>query len=159
MVVRYLRVALPWLAATCLGGCLQIGIPGVTDGIGAPIPDAGRASDVAVMADGRSADVDAGADLGCIVDPLSHVTLCTSLAICPGVPVDHDRFPNCGFRVGTGVIDIECLCDNYLCPLGSALTCKQARDLLETQFEAVACSQLDEGRCAFRKAPQPAESP
>jgi hypothetical protein len=155
MLVRCLRAVQALLAGACLSGCLQIGIPGITDGI-SPAQDAGRPSDGAPSTDTKSLDV--GPDLGCVVDPLSRVTLCTSLAICPGLAVDHDRFPNCGFRSGSGVIDVQCFCDSYLCPLGATLTCKQARDLLETQFEVLACSQVSEGRCAPRKAALATES-
>jgi hypothetical protein len=133
-----------------LASCLQIGMPDHSDG-GA---DAGKASDAAAS-DAKGPDVDAGGDLGCIVDPLSRVTLCTSIAVCPGLAVDHDRFPHCGFRPAAGLIDIECFCDNFVCPLGATLTCGQARDLLMTQFELNACLQVNDGRCAPRSVTPP----
>lgn len=138
-----------------LGSCLQIGLP---DGADGGTPDAAKRSDAGAASDANAADRDAGVDLGCIVDPLSRVTLCTAIALCPGLAVDHDRFPNCGFRTGAGLIDVECLCDNFLCPLGATLTCGQARDLLASQFELTACSQVSEGRCAPRSAIPPTGS-
>jgi hypothetical protein len=135
-----------------LGSCLQIGLPEGADG-GAR--DAAKGSDGPPAGDAKVADVDAGGDLGCIVDPYSRVTLCTSIALCPGIFVDHDRFPHCGFRTGAGLIDIECLCDDFLCPLGATLTCGQARDLLLSQFELTACLQVSEGRCAPRRSVPP----
>jgi hypothetical protein len=131
-----------------LGSCLQIGSLESSDG-GAR--DAGKGSDGVTMSDAKAAD--AGGDLGCIVDPYSRITLCTSIALCPETAVDHDRFPNCGFRAGHGTIDIVCLCGDFLCPLGASLTCGQARNLLATQFELSACLQVNEGRCAPRTFP------
>jgi hypothetical protein len=131
-----------------LGSCLQIGSLESADG-GAR--DGGKGSDGAATSDARAADV--GGDLGCIIDGYSRVTLCTSIGLCPGMAVDHDRFPNCGFRAGLGIIDLVCLCGDFLCPLGTSLTCGQAYNLLVTQFELNACLQVNEGRCAPRTFP------
>lgn len=117
--------------------------------------DAGKASDAGTATDAKASDVEAGADRGCVVDPLSRMTVCTVIGLCPTLAVDHDRFPNCGFRAGTGTIDLVCFCDNYVCPLGLALTCGQARDVLATQYEITACSQVSELRCAVRSATPP----
>jgi hypothetical protein len=130
--------------------CLQIGLPDGADG-GA---SGGTASDAGTQKDAKALVSDAG-DFGCIVDPASRVTLCTGIAACPGLAIDHDRFPDCGFRTGSGFIDVQCICDNYLCPLGATLTCAQAKELLTSQFEIGACSQVSEGRCAPRSAMPP----
>ncbi|HMI88797.1 MAG TPA: hypothetical protein VK550_32180 [Polyangiaceae bacterium] len=130
-----------------LGSCLQFGPPAGSDA-GA---SAGKGNDGGATSDAKVTP-DAG-DTGCVVDPYSRVTLCTSIALCPGLAVDHDRFPDCGFRTGAGVIDVECLCGEFLCPLGATLTCGQARDLLSSQFEISACLQVSEGRCASRIVP------
>jgi hypothetical protein len=135
-----------------LGSCLQIGASEKSDGGAA---DAGKGTDGATS-DAKAADA---GDLGCIVDPYSRLTLCTSIALCPGLAVDHDRFPHCGFRAGLGLIDIVCLCDNFVCPLGATLTCGQARDVLATQFELTACLQVNEGRCAPRSTVPPTGTP
>lgn len=152
MRARYVHASFFLVVAAPLSGCLQIGLPGLpgaTDDD--PVHDAGRASDGAVAGDVKTGDVDAGVDRGCVVDPLSHATLCRAIAICPGLAIDPDRFPDCGFRTGSGLIDIECVCDDYLCPLGTTLTCAQARDLLASQFQLLACTQVSEGRCAPRR--------
>ena len=132
--------------------CLQIGLP---DGGDAGVADAPKTSDAGASSDVKAPDKDVPADFGCVIDPLSRVTLCTAIGLCPGLSVDHDRFPNCGFRSGTGLIDVQCFCDNFLCPLGATLTCAQARELLATQFEVTACSQVSEGRCARRSVAPP----
>jgi hypothetical protein len=141
----------PWILALTTS-CLQIGLPDGTDG-GAL--DAAKRSDGDAPSDVKAPDKGASSDLGCVIDPLSRVTLCTAIGLCPGLSVDHDRFPNCGFRAGTGVIDVQCFCGDFLCPLGATLTCGQARDLLATQFELTACSQVNEGRCARRSIAPP----
>jgi hypothetical protein len=140
---------LPILLAT---SCLQIGLPDGTDG-GAL--DAAAPSDAGAQRDAKTAAADAGSDFGCIVDPASRVTLCTGIAMCPGLAIDHDRFPDCGFRTGSGFIDVQCMCDSYLCPLGATLTCAQAKELLASQFQIGACSQVSEGRCAPRSSVPP----
>ncbi len=89
-----------------------------------------------------------GAD--CVTDPASRITLCTSLSLCPGLAVDHDVYPDCGFRVSGSTIDLECLCDGYVCPMGAALSCTQARELLLGSTEALICMQVSDGRCAER---------
>jgi hypothetical protein len=136
-----------------LGSCLQFGLPDGKDG---GVSDAAR--DSGATSDTQVSERDAAGDSGCIVDPLSRVTLCTAIALCPGLAVDHDRFPNCGFRTGAGIIELQCLCHDFLCPLGATLTCGQARDLLASQFELNACLQVSEGRCAPRSAVPPTGS-
>jgi hypothetical protein len=141
------------LTALFASSCLVIGTPEGGDAGS----DAGKAADGATT-DVKVSDADGSGDLGCVVDPLSRVTLCTVSGLCPGLAVDHDRFPNCGFRAGTGAIELLCFCDAYLCPLGAAFTCAQARDVLATQFEILACSQVSELRCAPRSARPPTSS-
>jgi hypothetical protein len=139
------------LLSLLASSCLVIGPVGGADG-GAS--DGGKGSDGATS-DVKGGDADGSGDLGCVVDPFSRVTVCTVIGLCPGLAIDHDRFPNCGFRAGSGTIDVQCFCDSYLCPLGATLTCGQARQLLSTQYEINACSQVGEGRCAPRSAPPP----
>ena len=147
-----LRRALRPLFLLLTASCLQIGLP---DGANGGAPDAAKGSDAGAAGDVKAPDKGGAGDIGCVLDPLSRVTLCTAIGLCPGLPVDHDRFPNCGFRAGTGLIDVQCFCDEFLCPLGASLTCGQARELLATQFELTACAQVSEGRCARRSALPP----
>jgi hypothetical protein len=108
--------------------------------------DAGAAGNSG-LGGGGAASV-TGAD--CVTDSASHVTLCTSLSLCPGLAVDHDLYPDCGFRVAGSSIDLECLCDDYVCPMGAALSCTQAHELLLNSTEAIVCAQVSDGRCAAR---------
>lgn len=85
---------------------------------------------------------------GCAVNTVSGTILCTSLDQCPGLAIDHDVFPECGFRVPSTSIDVECICGDFLCPVGAALSCAQAQELLMDQSEVVTCVQQNEGRCA-----------
>jgi hypothetical protein len=78
------------------------------------------------------------------------VKLCTSIDQCLGLAVDHDVFPDCGFRVPSTSIVLECVCDDFLCPVGTALNCAQAQTLLADQTQLVTCQQENEGRCAPR---------
>ena len=107
--------------------------------------DAGTAGSSGLGGDAAPAT---GAD--CVTDSASRITLCTSLSLCPGLAVDHDLYPDCGFRVAGSAIDLECLCDDYVCPMGAALSCTQARQLLLNSTEAMVCAQVADGRCAER---------
>jgi hypothetical protein len=145
-----------WLGLACilfLPGCLQIGTGNDAD--------AGASSAAASAA----ASYDAGGDVaatggsGCGVDSVSGATLCTRIDQCPGLAVDHDAYPDCGFRVPSTTIDLECVCGDFLCPLGAALSCDQAATLLSEQSEIAACTQQNEGRCAARAtSPKPETS-
>jgi hypothetical protein len=145
---RFVAPFLLLFASSCL-------VIGPLDGNDGGPSDAGKGGDGAQASDAKGSDVDGGGDFGCVVDPFSRVTLCTVIGHCPGLAVDHDRFPNCGFRAGTGTISVECFCDQYICPLGASLTCGQAKTVLATQYEITACSQVSEGRCAPRSAVPP----
>jgi hypothetical protein len=72
--------------------------------------------------------------------------------------VDHDAYPNCGFRIPSSSIDLECICGNVLCPMGSAIVCTQARELLAYQAEVVVCTQASEGRCAALTTQNPVQT-
>jgi hypothetical protein len=93
----------------------------------------------------------------CVTDSKSGVTLCTSISSCDGLSVDHDAYPNCGFRVGGSSIDLQCFCDQYLCPMGTSLSCVQARELLADSNELTVCAQQSEGRCAARTTTEPTQ--
>jgi len=126
------------LAAT-LAACME-----VTTGTGTGQGAGGQAGG-ATSAGGGDAGV-AGAN--CFEDPSSQITLCEQIGACPGVVVEPGSFPNCGFRVGgPSPLDLECLCDNALCPVGVPGSCAQAAQLLEGQSALVVCEQQAEGRC------------
>jgi hypothetical protein len=138
----------PALGFVVLSSCLQIGS---LDGADAGNADADGSANVKRDA----TDADTGLDANCVVDPLSRVTLCRKVEPCNGVTVDPDLHPSCGFRAGTGALDILCICDDWLCPLGLALSCAQARQILDWQSPVLACAQVSEGRCARRSLTPP----
>jgi hypothetical protein len=98
------------------------------------------------LADGGAAGPQAqGSD--CITEPSTGAQICTGLSICPKIVIDHDIYPNCGFRIRGTAIDVECACSGSICPLGTPSTCDQAQALLNGQTEALVCQQINEGRC------------
>src|SRR6478672_3578019 len=46
--------------------------------------------------------------IDCITEPSTGVSICTGISICPKVLVDHEVYPNCGFRVRGTTLDLEC---------------------------------------------------
>lgn len=130
---------LAYLAALLsLGGCLQIGQDPSTDG-GA---DGGPAS---TSDAGSSAGAAVGSD--CAQDQLTGAVLCAQSTVCPGLRVERDRFPNCGYRINGTAIDLQCDCQGALCSMGVAATCDDAARLLAEQSEMWVCAQVNEGRC------------
>jgi hypothetical protein len=108
--------------------------------------------------DGTGAGEEAGiTGSDCVTDSASRVTLCTSISLCEGLAVDHDAYPNCGFRVDGSSIDLQCFCGETLCPMGTTLSCTQARELLSDSNEMAVCAQQHDGRCAARTTPEPAK--
>ena len=134
------RIARPLAAGAgllmSLAGCLQIST-------GA---DAGTGSTGATSTAGSSATLTGE---NCATDSTGTVTLCQGISTCPGVTVDPNAFPNCGFVVdGTSTLDVECVCSNdSLCPIGVPQTCADVTALLNAQSELGICSQVSEGRC------------
>lgn len=109
--------------------------------------DAGAAAATATATDASASTPDAAKGIDCIVEQTTGATICSVNTLCPSVAIDHDQFPNCGFRVKGGTLDIECACNGSLCPLGVPSTCAQAAQMLMTQTEATVCAQVSDGRC------------
>ena len=123
-----------------VSACLQIGVPqGDTGGGGSSAGAAGSSS----------ADAGTAAPMGvkCGTDPASGVTLCLGLSSCPSALVDPDQLPGCGYRINGSAIDLECLCNDSLCPVGSAASCDDAKALLRDQTAQGVCAGIAEGRC------------
>lgn len=133
------------LALTLLlsAGCIDFSL-----GQGSKGADGGAS---ASSSSGSDAATDAGpAGLGCGQDPNTGATLCLGISSCPGLTVDTQAYPGCGFRVSGGnAIDLECACNDYVCPLGVATTCAQASKLMADQSQALVCAQIGEGRCTM----------
>jgi len=126
------------LALVPLAACLQLGTPS----------DAGAGGNAGAAG---SSPLDAGLPpaLGtqCGVDPSSGITLCLGITSCPTVIVDPDQLPGCGYRISGSAIDLECLCNDSLCPVGSAASCGDAKALLAEQSAQSVCAGIAEGRC------------
>ena len=125
-------------AAFATSGCVGFNL-----GTGSGGGDAGSSSGTA--SDGGAQGVD------CIVEATTGATLCTGNSSCGSLAVDHDVYPDCGFRVvGQNVtLDIECACTGgMLCPVGVASSCSEASTMLQNQSESVVCAQVSEGRCS-----------
>ena len=136
-----LRLVGSAIALKVLVGC------GIVPSIGTGSGDAG-ASSSSSSATTTAASGDGGAKgVDCITEVQTGAVLCTGISTCPGLAVDHDVFPSCGFRPGGTVLDLECACQTSLCPVGVAKTCAEAQKLLGAQNESSVCLQIDEGRC------------
>jgi hypothetical protein len=120
--------------------CLQLGLPG----------DSGTGSASGGAAGSSSADggVMPVSGTNCGVDPSSGISLCLGISACPTVLVDPDQFPGCGYRIAGSSIDLECLCNDSLCPMGSAASCADAKALLADQSAQGVCAGIAEGRCS-----------
>ena len=99
-----------------------------------------------------TAAVDGGAQgVDCITESTTGATLCTGNTACGTLAVDHDVYPDCGFRVvgANATLDIECACqEGMLCPVGIASSCTEAASMLQNQTESTVCAQISEGRCS-----------
>jgi hypothetical protein len=131
-----LRAMKSVLLLGCVAGCVGID----TTGAGS----AGASGTSTRNAGGTSATI-TGND--CTLDVATGITLCARVSACAGVSVDPDQFPNCGFRAEATRLDLECLCDRALCPIGIAKDCKQAGDLLATGSALAVCTQVSDGLC------------
>ncbi len=139
-----------FLIALSTPACVQIGTdPSTGSGASAVPASLGAGATTAAAAGGTN----------CVQDPTTHATLCEQMSACPGVDVDQGAFPNCGFRVGSAApLDLECVCDTSLCPVGVPTTCAQAQALLQGQSALTVCEQLAEGRCVNLAAPDAGSS-
>ena len=140
-------VGLLAVAAWVLPGCLSFNLGGKND---AGATDAAVADGAAV--DGATVDVGVPPAAGpqgidCGTDPYTGAILCTGVSSCPGLLVDHDVYPDCGFRIRGASFDLQCPCYGGLCPIGSPSTCADAQALLAAQSEYIVCAQYNEGRC------------
>ena len=84
---------------------------------------------------------------GCGTDGITGVTLCLAVSTCPDQVIDKDLWPGCGYRLGPAGFDMQCVCDDELCPIGTPLTCEQIPVLLEAQSQVMVCASRAEGRC------------
>ena len=80
------------------------------------------------------------------------ITLCQAMSLCPNILVDPSVFAGCGFRIRGDVIDLECECQGFLCPIGTATVCSDAAALLAQQNSGEVCGHAAEGACLNERA-------
>jgi hypothetical protein len=75
--------------------------------------------------------------------------VCADLSSCPGVIIDPNVFPDCGYSVHGDAIDPECLCYGSMCPMGTPQTCAEMQALLSSGVTlTTVCDQQITGKCA-----------
>ncbi len=137
-----MRAVIVSLFVIALSSCLQIGTPQGADG---------GASSSAAAGTAGTGGASTASGTNCGVDPSSGIALCLGISSCPSVRVDPDQFPDCGYRISGSVIDLECLCGDSLCPMGSAASCLDAKALLSDQSAQGVCAGIADGKCALVK--------
>ena len=60
--------------------------------------------------------------LGCGVERETGALLCAGVSVCPGLLVDQAIYPGCGFRANGSTFDLQCACQDVLCPIGTPNT-------------------------------------
>ena len=128
-------LALGLASCLCLTSCLGIGV------------GSNKKVDATTKTDSAATDAGLPTGVDCLQEASTGATICSENTLCPKTIVDHEVYPSCGFRIVGTLLDIECACEGYLCPLGTATTCAQAASLMESQTQWSVCSQVDEGRC------------
>lgn len=126
-------LAFAWLMLSASGCLLLEGLGSNGQGGSAPStsePDAGSAQGI-----------------HCGQDPDTSFTLCLGISLCPGLSVDQEAFPGCGFRVNSHRLDVECSCSGFLCPLGVASDCAAVQSLLSQSYAGAVCAQISAGVC------------
>ncbi|MEO8797088.1 MAG: hypothetical protein ABI551_04315 [Polyangiaceae bacterium] len=132
-------------ACFAVSGCVGMNIGTGSTGSGS---SSGPSADAAT---GTAPDGGGATGVDCITESTTGATICSGTTQCPSVTVDHDIYPDCGFRVvgANATLDLECACDEgMLCPLGIASSCAEAATMLQNQTEATVCQQISEGRCS-----------
>jgi hypothetical protein len=129
------------VAIAPLGGCIQQN----AGDAGTAASAEGGVSATGLVDGGAAGPTALGAD--CITEPSTGVQICSAISVCPNVVVDHDIYPDCGWRIRGQALDLECACSGMVCPLGAPATCDQAAKLMADQTEQIVCQQVNDGRC------------
>jgi hypothetical protein len=72
---------------------------------------------------------------------------CEFVSLCPGLMIDPNQFPQCGYAVHGDVIDPECLCYGEMCPMGAPATCADMANILASTTVATVCAEYTGGHC------------
>ncbi len=167
------RAGFVWVVAAACSSTDNSHPPGILDdcsencdkGYGSPSAGGGPrpAPDAGSETDSGTSTVECGSD--CQTDPNFGLSFCSRSLVCPGVVVDRatPSLQFCGFihlKGGCSVVDVECLCGAFLCPISTNASCatlpgllSQQTDYCSSQIAANACRPLnttanrDAGRC------------
>ena len=133
------------LVSLAVCSCMGFTITPSTDDTSSSTPGDGTDATTSTSEGGTSSVT----GVNCGADPDTGVVLCLGISSCPGVSVDPDLYPGCGFRVhdASDVLDLECACYGLICPIGIASSCDAATALMQDQSQYTVCMQVDEGRC------------
>lgn len=108
----------------------------------------GSTSSDAAADDAGTSTTDGGVQgLACGADRATGAVLCSAVSACPSLVVDGDALPSCGFRVKGGTYDLQCVCGDWLCPIGTPTTCAEAAQLMNGATSLQVCLQVNENRC------------
>jgi hypothetical protein len=139
------------LLSACLPVAVALVAPFATPACVVPSPaenDAGSSSS-ASSGSGEDAGASAASVVGSGCTQLTaSISLCASISSCPGLALNAQVFPQCGFRIHGTAIDPECVCGTALCPIGVPTTCAEAAAEAsgDTTYDSV-CEQSVEGSC------------
>jgi hypothetical protein len=131
------------LRVLALLGSLVLACGGGATSSPAPAPaDAGAASNAAPSAPQQPEALGSGCT------PItSSYNICTMISTCPGLQIDTNRFPECGFSVHGSALDPECLCYGSMCPMGTPQTCDDMQTLLSNVTIESVCAEYQAGHC------------
>jgi hypothetical protein len=129
--------------SVALVGCIFVDPP--PPGEGAGNPGSGKGSSVG--GDGGKGDGGAVKGVDCNVPTTFGVTLCQAVNKCPSATVNQGSWMGCGYWVNGSVLDLECECSGFLCPIGSVATCAEASELLLTSSATNVCAAASQGTC------------
>jgi hypothetical protein len=139
-VIALLPVVALFVAPLATPACV---IPSISQNV-----DSGTAATAAASGDaGATTTVPAVQGASC-TQITASISICQYISSCPTLVLNPQVFPQCGFRIHGDAIDPECLCGNYLCPIGVPTTCTEAATLAsgDTTYDSV-CQQSVEGHC------------
>jgi len=139
VVIAFLPVALLVAAPLVTPACI---IPSISSS-----SDAGTAAAAAASADAGTTTTPTVQGASC-TQVSTSIAICLYISSCPNLVLNPQVFPQCGFRIHGDAIDPECLCGNYLCPIGSPASCTEAATEAsgDTNYDSV-CEQSVEGHC------------
>lgn len=123
--------AIVGLAGLLLGACSSA------------LPDAGADGGGGSSGDGGKA----AKGVYCTVTTTNGSTLCQGTSECPTAPVSPSTWMGCGYLISGNTLNLECECSGFLCPIGTATSCAEARALLQDQTLATVCGATAQGTC------------